>query len=96
MRYTYRREPGRLVLSLSDMDLGDRLPVDQSRWLRLDLGRAQVIVPLALDWELQGAFYPVRVIADPQGREWAPVEWTDTGKLAELWTPADGPFGGGS
>jgi len=90
MRYRYRREPGRLVLSLTEMDLADRTPTDMTRFLDLNLGRARVIVPAALDWELQGAFEPIKVYRDPLGRTWEPVQWTDVGRQAELWTPMEG------
>lgn len=87
MRFRYRAEPGRLVLSLEDMDLADRLPADPARFLRLALGAREVIVPPPLDWDLQDAFAPIQVLADPAGRTWEPLMWSDTGRTAELWTP---------
>mgnify|MGYP001607777443 CR=1 FL=1 len=90
MKYRYRREPGRLILALTDLDLSARRPVDPSRFLRLDLGRVEATVPPALDWDLQDAFEPVKVLYDPDGREWSPVQWTDTGRTAEMWTPLSG------
>lgn len=87
MRWRYRAEPGREVLLLEDMPLGSRLPRDQGRFMILDVGRDRVIVPVSLDWNMQDAFAPVKVIFDPRGRVWTPVQWTDTGRTAELSTP---------
>lgn len=87
MRYRYRREPGRLILALTDLELGTRLPVDPARFLHLNLGAAETIVPPPLDFDLQDGFEPVRVVFDPGGRVWSPVQWSDTGRTVELWTP---------
>lgn len=87
MRYRYRSEPGRLVLTLTELDLADRLPLDQTAMLRIDLGRAFTVVPPPLDFDLQGRFAPAVVRFDPQGRIWHTVEWTDVGRQLELWTP---------
>jgi hypothetical protein len=75
------------VLLLEDMDLSARLAYDPARFMTLDLGRTRATVPVSLDWDLQSAFHPVKVLIDPRGREWNPVQWTDTGRTAELWTP---------
>lgn len=89
MLHTYRQEPGRLVLELSDLDCSsDRIIVDQSAYLHVDLGRRRISVPPPLDWSpSEGTFVPVRVLFDPAGRVWSPLMWTDSGHRCELWTP---------
>lgn len=92
MRWEYRQEPGRLVLRLEDLSPADRLLVDQSHHLHVDLGRNRVWLPAPLDWvPAEGTYRPPRILYDPMSRPWSYVQWTDTGVACELSTPFPTP-----
>lgn len=87
LSWSYRQEPGRLVLRIEGMDPRDRLLLSEQEHLNLDLGRVRVRIPDALDWDATGKYYPPRVLFDPQGRPWQVIDGTDTGNTVELSTP---------
>ena len=87
MRITQRREPGRLVLRIEDIDPGDRVAARPAELIRIDLGRRKVTHPITdLD---QPEYAPVRVVHDPLGREWTELTYSDHGDSVELSTPME-------
>lgn len=80
---SYRQESGRLIMRLEGIDLVDRAA--KGEFITIALGRAQVDVPLPLDWE--PTYEPVKVQNDPHGRVWEQLMWADKGTETELWTP---------
>ena len=88
-RISQRIEPGRLVMRIEEIDPEDRVPVDQSALIRIDLGRETAVHPV-IDVE-HPAFLPVRVTYDPLGRVWTPIHGMAWGHTVELSTPLPYP-----